>query len=53
MIVTAPKAAETLGVSKYTVYRWLWNGFVIGEQLTPGSAVAPPHRSIGSRPDPI
>jgi DNA invertase Pin-like site-specific DNA recombinase/predicted DNA-binding transcriptional regulator AlpA len=39
-MVTIPKAAEILGVSKYTLYRWLRDGFIIGEQLT---AAAPWH----------
>jgi predicted DNA-binding transcriptional regulator AlpA len=36
-VVTVPKAAELLGVSKYTVYRWLREGFIVGEQLTPAA----------------
>jgi predicted DNA-binding transcriptional regulator AlpA len=36
-VVTVPQAAEILGVSKYTLYRWLRDGFVIGEQLTPAA----------------
>jgi predicted DNA-binding transcriptional regulator AlpA len=37
VVVTAPNAAEILGVSKYTIYRWLRDGFLIGEQLTPAA----------------
>jgi excisionase family DNA binding protein len=36
-VVTVPKAAELLGVSKYTIYRWLREGFIAGEQLTPAA----------------
>jgi DNA invertase Pin-like site-specific DNA recombinase/predicted DNA-binding transcriptional regulator AlpA len=36
-VVTVPQAAELLGVSKYTIYRWLREGFIIGEQLTPAA----------------
>jgi predicted DNA-binding transcriptional regulator AlpA len=37
LVVTVPKAAELLGVSKYTIYRWLREGFIAGEQLTPAA----------------
>lgn len=37
VVVTVPRAAELLGVSKYTVYRWLREGFIVGEQLTPAA----------------
>jgi DNA invertase Pin-like site-specific DNA recombinase len=36
-MVTVPQAAALLRVTKYTIYRWLRDGFVIGEQLTPGA----------------
>jgi predicted DNA-binding transcriptional regulator AlpA/biotin operon repressor len=36
-VVTVPNAAELLGVSKYTIYRWLREGFIVGEQLTPAA----------------
>jgi DNA invertase Pin-like site-specific DNA recombinase len=36
-VVTVPKAAEILGVSKHTIYRWLRDGFIVGEQLTPAA----------------
>ena len=36
-VVTVPQAAEILDVSKYTIYRWLRDGFIIGEQLTPAA----------------
>jgi DNA invertase Pin-like site-specific DNA recombinase/predicted DNA-binding transcriptional regulator AlpA len=36
-VVTVPKAAELLGVSKHTIYRWLRQGFIVGEQLTPAA----------------
>ena len=31
------KAAEILGVAPSTVHRWLADGFIVGEQLTPGA----------------
>ena len=34
-VVTVPQAAAQLGVSTYTIYRWLRDGFITGEQLTP------------------
>jgi DNA invertase Pin-like site-specific DNA recombinase/predicted DNA-binding transcriptional regulator AlpA/biotin operon repressor len=37
VVVTAPRAAQMLGVSKYTIYRWLRDGFIVGEQLTPAA----------------
>jgi DNA invertase Pin-like site-specific DNA recombinase/predicted DNA-binding transcriptional regulator AlpA len=37
VVVTVPNAAEILGVSKYTIYRWLRDGFLVGEQLTPAA----------------
>ncbi|MCA1706705.1 MAG: recombinase family protein [Actinobacteria bacterium] len=36
-VVTIPQAAEMLSVSKYTIYRWLREGFIVGEQLTPAA----------------
>jgi excisionase family DNA binding protein len=36
-IMTADQAARELGVNKSTVYRWLRDGFVVGEQLTAGA----------------
>jgi excisionase family DNA binding protein len=37
VVVTVPQAAARLGISKYTIYRWLREGFITGEQLTPGA----------------
>jgi predicted DNA-binding transcriptional regulator AlpA len=34
-VLTVPQAAAELGISKYTIYRWLREGFITGEQLTP------------------
>jgi len=34
-VVNAEEAGRRLGVSKYTIYRWLREGFITGEQLTP------------------
>jgi hypothetical protein len=36
-VVTIDRAAEILGVAASTVHRWLNDGFVAGEQLTPGA----------------
>ncbi len=36
-LVGIPQAAQELGVSTGTVYRWLRDGFIAGEQLTPGA----------------
>jgi DNA invertase Pin-like site-specific DNA recombinase len=36
-LVTVQKAAEILGVVPSTVHRWLLDGFIAGEQITPGA----------------
>ena len=36
-VVTAEEAGRRLGVSKFTIYRWLREGFITGEQLTPAA----------------
>ena len=36
-LVTIKKAAEILGVAASTVHRWLADGFIAGEQITPGA----------------
>ena len=36
-LATIQKAAEILGVAPSTVHRWLSDGFIAGEQLTPGA----------------
>ena len=36
-MLTVPQAAAELGISKYTIYRWLRQGFLTGEQLTPAA----------------
>ena len=36
-MVTIAKAASELGVSTATVHRWLREGFITGEQITPGA----------------
>jgi hypothetical protein len=36
-VVTIAKAAQELGVSTATVHRWLREGFIVGEQITPGA----------------
>jgi hypothetical protein len=35
--VTIERAAEILGVAPSTIHRWLNDGFIAGEQLTPGA----------------
>jgi DNA invertase Pin-like site-specific DNA recombinase len=35
--VTIEKAAEVLDVAPSTVHRWLLDGFIVGEQITPGA----------------
>ena len=37
VMATVPQAAQLLGVNKTTIYRWLRDGFITGEQLTPGA----------------
>ncbi|MGH8931632.1 MAG: helix-turn-helix domain-containing protein, partial [Egibacteraceae bacterium] len=37
VMVSVPQAAQQLQVSKDTIYRWLRDGFIAGEQLTPGA----------------
>lgn len=36
-LVTIQKAAEILGTAPSTIHRWLNDGFIAGEQLTPGA----------------
>jgi predicted DNA-binding transcriptional regulator AlpA len=36
-LVTVQKAAQMLGVAPSTVHRWLADGFIAGEQITPGA----------------
>lgn len=36
-LVTIKKAAEILGVVASTVHRWIADGFIAGEQITPGA----------------
>jgi hypothetical protein len=36
-LVTVTKAAQILGVAPSTVHRWLGDGFIAGEQITPGA----------------
>ena len=37
LMASIPQAAQLLGVDKTTIYRWLRDGFITGEQLTPGA----------------
>jgi DNA invertase Pin-like site-specific DNA recombinase/predicted DNA-binding transcriptional regulator AlpA len=37
VVVNVPQAERLLGVGKVTIYRWLAEGFLTGEQLTPGA----------------
>ena len=36
-LVTVAKAANILGIAPSTIHRWLIDGFITGEQLTPGA----------------
>jgi DNA invertase Pin-like site-specific DNA recombinase len=36
-VVTVAKAASQLGLSTATIHRWLRDGFITGEQITPGA----------------
>jgi DNA invertase Pin-like site-specific DNA recombinase len=36
-VVSITQAERILGVSRVTLYRWLRDGFIVGEQLTPGA----------------
>ncbi len=36
LVVSLAQAVQILGVSRVTLYRWLNDGFIEGEQLTPG-----------------
>jgi predicted site-specific integrase-resolvase len=35
--MTAEQVANEFGIDKCTVYRWLKDGFIVGEQITPGA----------------
>ena len=37
VVVTVAEAERLLGVGKVTIYRWLRDGFITGEQLTAGA----------------
>jgi predicted DNA-binding transcriptional regulator AlpA len=37
IVATVAEAERLLGVGKVTIYRWLSQGFLVGEQLTPGA----------------
>jgi excisionase family DNA binding protein len=37
LMASVPQAAQLLGVDKTTIYRWLKDGFITGQQLTPGA----------------
>ena len=37
VMASIPQTAQLLGVDKATIYRWLRDGFITGEQLTPGA----------------
>ena len=37
VMASVPQTAQLLGVDKTTIYRWLREGFLTGEQLTPGA----------------
>ena len=50
-MVGVTEAGRQLGVSSATIYRWLRDGFVTGEQLTRGT-LAGPHRPAAPQPGP-
>ena len=55
VVVTISEAERQLGVSKFTLYRWLRDGFITGEQLTrprPGGSGSTKHSGTGSSPKP-
>jgi len=37
VVVTITAAEKLLGISKVTLYRWIKDGFITGEQITPGA----------------
>jgi DNA invertase Pin-like site-specific DNA recombinase len=37
LVVPVSQAEKILGVGRYTLYKWLRDGFITGEQLTPGA----------------
>ncbi|MGH3181797.1 MAG: recombinase zinc beta ribbon domain-containing protein, partial [Streptosporangiaceae bacterium] len=37
LMASIPQTAQLLGVDTTTIYRWLRDGFITGEQLTPGA----------------
>ena len=37
LVVSIGKAEKILGVGRHTLYQWLRDGFITGEQLTPGA----------------
>ena len=36
-VVTIREAAQILGLNTFTIHRWLADGFIAGEQITPGA----------------
>lgn len=56
-LLSIAETEELLGVSKATLYRWLGEGIVIGEQVTPGAPwriradAALRSRIVGEAPD--
>ena len=41
-LVTIRKAAQILGMNTSTIHRWLNDGFIAGEQVTPGAPCGVP-----------
>jgi predicted site-specific integrase-resolvase len=41
-MLTIKQIAATLGVATSTIHRWLNDGIIAGEQLTPGALAMPP-----------
>ncbi|MBV8348373.1 MAG: recombinase family protein, partial [Mycolicibacterium sp.] len=50
--VTITEAEKLLEVSRFTLYRWIREGFITAEQITPRRPMAYPHRPAPARPDP-
>jgi DNA invertase Pin-like site-specific DNA recombinase len=42
-LVTIKKAADILGMAPSTIHRWIADGFIAGEQITPGAPLANPY----------
>jgi predicted DNA-binding transcriptional regulator AlpA len=50
VVVTITDAEQILGVARTTLYRWIRDGFVTAEQITPGASASTKRCGIGSDP---